>query len=104
MADEVERAGGGKRSAGGSAGGSDQRPPLLGYALGLAILAAPFLALLYGLDAGLLVMALALSAVGGLAILAGRSAEPDLRHRLIVVAAVNAALALACLILLLARQ
>jgi hypothetical protein len=49
-------------------------------------------------------MALTLSAVGGLAILAGRSAEPDLRQRLVVVAAVNAVLAFACLILLLARR
>jgi hypothetical protein len=96
VAGEVERAGNGD--------GPDQRPPLLGYGLGLAILAAPFLALLYGLDAGLLVMALALSAVGALAVLAGRSAEPDLRHRLVVVAAVNAVLAFACLVLLLARQ
>ena len=85
-------------------GGPGDRPPVLGYALGLAILAAPFLALLYDLDAGLAVMSLALSAVGLLAVLAGRDAEPELRQRLLAVGAVNAALALACLVLLLVRN
>jgi hypothetical protein len=92
------------RGAGQTDGGPGDRPPLVGLLLGLAILAAPFLALLYGLDAGLAVMALALAAVGVLALLAARTAEPDLRQRLLVVAAVNAALALACLVLLLVRQ
>ena len=85
-------------------GGPGDRPPVLGYALGLAILAAPFLALLYGLDAGLAVMALALIAVALLAVLTGQNAEPDLRQRLFVVGAVLAVLALACLLLLLARR
>jgi hypothetical protein len=81
-----------------------ERPPWVGVLLGLAILAAPFLALLYGFDAGLAVMALALAAVGLLAFLAARTAEPELRQRLLVVAAVNAVLAFACVVLLAVRQ
>lgn len=84
--------------------GAGERSPLVGLLLGLAILAAPFLALLYGFDAGLIVMALALAAVGLLAVLAARTAEAELRQRLLVVAAVNAVLTFACLILLLVRQ
>jgi hypothetical protein len=76
---------------------------LLGVALGSAILAAPFLALVYGIEAGLLVMSLALAAVGLLAVFASRAAEPDLRLRLLLVAAVNLVLALICLLVLLAR-
>ena len=91
-------------SAGPTSGSPVGRPPLPGLILGLAILTAPFLALLYGLDAGLFVMALALAAVGLLAVLAARNAESDLRQRLLVVAAVNAVLAFVCLIVLLARQ
>jgi hypothetical protein len=82
---------------------ADERPPWVGLALGSAILVAPFLALLYGLEAGLLVMSLALAAVGLLAVLAARSAEPDLRQRLLLVASINLVLALICLLVLLAR-
>ena len=82
---------------------SGDRPPWLGIALGLAILLAPFLALLYGIEAGLAVMAVALAAVGLLAVLSARTADPDLRQRLVLVGAVNAILAFACLLLLLVR-
>ncbi len=93
-----------RHAEGAADGAPGGRPPPVGLLLGLAILAAPFLALLYGLDVGLFVMALALAAVGLLAVLTARDAEPDLRQRLLVVAAVNAVLAVACLVLLLARQ
>jgi hypothetical protein len=83
--------------------GSGGQPPWLSVALGLAILLAPFLALLYGIEAGLTVMAAALAAVGTLAVFTARSADADLRQRLLLVGAVNALLALACLALLLAR-
>jgi hypothetical protein len=82
---------------------TDDHPPWLGLALGLAILVAPFLALLYGIEAGLVVMSMALAAVGLLAVLAARSAEPDLRQRLLLVSSVNLVLALICLLVLLAR-
>ena len=83
--------------------GAGARPPWLGIFLGLAILLAPFLALLYGIEAGLAVMAVALAAVGLLALLTARTVDADLRQRLVLVGAVNALLALACLALLLAR-
>lgn len=76
-------------------------PPLdpargLGCLLGLAILAAPFLAVLYDVDAGLAVMAIALGAGAYLARLAMPAVEPGLRRQLGVAAVVNLALAVAC--------
>ena len=105
MEPETDRTDASERQAGSRpADDAGNRPPVVGLLLGLAILAAPFLALLYGFDAGLAVMAIALAAVGLLAVLAAREAESDLRQRLLVVAAVNAVLAFACVVLLLLRQ
>ena len=83
---------------------SGEREHLLGCSLALAIVAAPFLALLYDLDAALAMTALALAATAALPAQAARSgtAGPPLRPRL-VAAAFNALFALACLIMLIVR-
>lgn len=65
--------------------------------------AAPFLALLYGPTAGLTVATAALAATIALTLDAARTVPRPSRRRLLVAAAVNAALALACLVVLLAR-
>jgi hypothetical protein len=80
------------------------RARLAGCLLAGAILAAPFLALLYDPTAGLAVMALALGATALLAFDAGRrSAGDGARRRLRVAAGVNAALAAACVAAAVAR-
>lgn len=80
-----------------------ERRPGVGCFFGAAMLAAPFLALLYGWNAGLAVMAAALAATTGLAIQAGRTAPPEVRRRLLPVAVVNGLLAAACLVALIWR-
>lgn len=75
----------------------------VGCLLGLAILAAPFLAVLYDLDAGLAVMAVALGAAASLALQALPATDPTLARRLRLAAAVNATLAVACLAVLALR-
>jgi hypothetical protein len=75
----------------------------VGCLLGLAILAAPFLAVLYDLDAGLAVMAVALGAAAYLALQALPAADATLARRLRLVAGVNAVLAAACLAMLALR-
>jgi hypothetical protein len=61
-----------------------------------AILVAPFLALLYDLDAGLAVMALTLAASVELARQAIPQAAPEIRPRIQTVMVVNALLAMVC--------
>ena len=79
------------------------RARLLGRVLAGAILVAPFLALLYGPDAGLAVMALALAATALLTGDAARSAKATLRRWLLVATAVNGTLAATCVVVLIAR-
>lgn len=85
--------------------GADERERRLGGALVLAVVVAPFLALLYDLNAGLTVTALALATTAVLTAQAARSETggPSLRPRLLVAAALNALLALVCLVILLVR-
>lgn len=68
-----------------------------------AILVAPFLALLYDLDAGLGMMAVTLGASVEIARQARHRATPEMRQRLQVVMAVNAGLAIACAVILVVR-
>ena len=95
----------GRRGEGGSPGATPgrDRARLVGRVLAGAILVAPFLALLYGPDAGLAVMALALGATAFLTRDAARGAEADLRRWLLVATAVNGTLAAACVVVLIAR-
>ncbi len=85
--------------------GADEWERRLGGALVLAVVVAPFLALLYDLDAGLAVTALALAATAALVAQAARSGTggPALRPRLLTAAALNALFALACLVILVVR-
>ncbi len=83
-----------------------ERERLLGCGLVLAVVAAPFLALLYDLDAGLAVTALALATTAVLTAQAARSGPggPSLRPRLLTAAAaLNALLGLVCLVILVVR-
>jgi len=64
---------------------------------------APFLALIYGWTAGLVVMTFSLAATTYLAFDAYHTASPDLQPRLRLLVAVNAALSIACLAVLLVR-
>lgn len=82
-----------------------ERERLLGCGLVLAVVAAPFLALLYDLNAGLAVTSLALGATAVLTAQAARfgAGGPAVRPRLLAAAALNALLALACLVILVVR-
>jgi hypothetical protein len=71
---------------------------MIGCGFGGAMVAAPFLALLFDLAAGLAVMAIALGATAWLALDAARGAEPAMRWRLRIVASANGVLMAACLI------
>ena len=84
---------------------SGEREHLLDCSLVLTIVAAPFLALLYNLDAALAMSALALAATAVLAAQAARSGTGDrsLRPRLLTGAALNALLALACVVALMVK-
>lgn len=64
------------------------------YLFVAAMVLAPFLALLYDLNAGLAVMAAALIATTVVTIDAARVAEPLLRRRLLILAWVNGGLGL----------
>lgn len=57
-----------------------------------AMVAAPFLALLYDVNAGLAVLAGALAVTSYLAFDAAKVAEPALRQRLLLLASLNAVL------------
>ena len=73
-----------------------ERARLAGCLLGGAILAAPFLALLYDATAGIVVMTLALGATAFGAAQTARTAGEPGRRRLRAAAVVNALLALGC--------
>jgi hypothetical protein len=73
---------------------SERARGVFGCLMGGAMVVAPFLALTYGLTEGLAVMVAALVASALLAIDAARTAGPAVRRRLLVVAAVNGALAI----------
>ncbi len=74
------------------------RARLAGCFLSAAMLAAPFLALLYDPAAGLAVMAIALGMLAFLATDATGRADPAFRGRLRLAARLNLLLATACLI------
>jgi hypothetical protein len=76
---------------------------LAGYGFVAGMVLAPFLALIYGWNAGLGVMAFALAATTYLVVDVWRTAEPTVKVRLRSLIAVNAALTLLCLGILLAR-
>ena len=79
------------------------RPPLAGCIFAVGVIAAPFLALLYGIEAGLAVMTAALATVTGFGAHAAQHAPAELRRRLLPVVMLNGALAVACLLVLLWR-
>lgn len=79
------------------------RPPLAGCVFAAGVIAAPFLALLYGIEAGLGVMAVALATVTAFGAHAAQHAPPDLRRRLLPAVVLNGVLAVACLLALLWR-
>ncbi len=103
MADRAT--GGGTPPARRGFGGEARLPRgrLPGCFLSGAILAAPFLALLYGPSAGLAAAAVGLAATAVLANDAAPGADPTIARRLRLAARFNAALALACLAVLAAR-
>jgi hypothetical protein len=68
-----------------------------------AMVVAPFLALLYDVNAGLTVMALGLLATAYLCFDTSRSAEPPIRDRLRTVVIVNVVLAAALMIFVILR-
>src|SRR6187551_901682 len=72
-----------------------------GFVAGMVL--APFLALIYGLNAGLAVMACALAATTYLAYDTYRTAAHELQPRLRLLVAINAGLTLLCVGLLIAR-
>jgi asparagine N-glycosylation enzyme membrane subunit Stt3 len=76
----------------------DQRQRLLRYGFIAAILAAPFLGLLYGLWVGALVMAIALLVTAFLVFDLLTQAPPERRERMRRLGLVNVLLAIACLI------
>jgi hypothetical protein len=79
------------------------RASLAGCVFGVGVIAAPFLALLYGIEVGLGVMAVALATVAGFGMQAAQHAPADLRGRLLLAVALNGVLAVVCLVVLLVR-
>lgn len=77
---------------------------LAAYAFAAAMVLAPFLALIYGWNVGLAVMAFALAATTYLAIDAARAADAATLPRLRRMIAVNAALCLLCVVVLVLRE
>ena len=69
----------------------------------LAMVIAPFVALIFGIDAALLVLIVGLSATAYLVVLAGRTMGPAARGRMFATAALNGILALICAIVLIVR-
>lgn len=67
---------------------------IISYLFAGAMVAAPFLALLYDVTAGLGVLAGALGVTSYLAFDAAKVAEPALRQRLLLLASLNAVLTL----------
>jgi hypothetical protein len=68
-----------------------------------AMIAAPFIALLYDVNAGLIVMALGLLATAYLSYDSMKTAEPQLRDRLRTVVIINLVLAAVTVIFVIAR-
>jgi uncharacterized membrane protein len=68
-----------------------------------AMVIAPFIALLYDVNAGLIVMALGLLATAYLSFESMKTAEPQLRARLRTVVIINLALAAALVIFVIVR-
>ena len=79
------------------------RPSFAGCVFGAGVIAAPFLALLYGIEVGLGVMAVALATVSVFGVYATQHAPPDLRRRLLPAIVLNGVLAVVCLLVLLWR-
>lgn len=79
------------------------QPSFAGCVFGAGVIAAPFLALLYGIEVGLGVMAVALATVSVFGVYAAQHAPPDLRRRLLPAVVLNAVLAVVCLLVLLWR-
>jgi hypothetical protein len=75
-----------------------QRRRIIGYGFIVAIIAAPFLGLLYGRGLGVLIMAIALAATTFVAFDLLPTAPPERRVRLRRLGIVNAVLALVCLV------
>ena len=86
-------------------GGPGQIDPrrVAGYGFVAGMVLAPFLALVYGWNAGLGVMTFALAATTYLTFDSYRTAPPDLHSRLRPLVIVNAALTIACFAVLLVR-
>lgn len=76
---------------------------LAGYGFVAAMVLAPFLALIYGWNAGLGVMTFALASTTYLVVDAWRTADPATRLRLRPLLGINAALTLLCLLILILR-
>lgn len=86
----------------GGRGSLDPRK-LAGYGFVAGMVAAPFLALVYGWNAGLGVMALALAATTYLVLDASRTADDDQKRRLQPLLITNAVLTLVCVVILVLR-
>jgi hypothetical protein len=74
----------------------------VGCGFGGAIVVAPFMAWLWGAEAAVGVMAIALAATSYLAIDASRTAETEFAKRLRVLGLVNGMLGIGCLVVLIA--
>ncbi|MFM9105500.1 MAG: hypothetical protein ACKOWF_02240 [Chloroflexota bacterium] len=75
----------------------------IGCLLALAMVAAPFVALLYGVESALAVLALATGATAWLAFAASGAAPPERRPSLLMAAGVNALFCLMAAWMFLAR-
>lgn len=82
--------------------GAERRRRIIGCGFALAMVAAPLLALLYGVTAGLAVLATTLAMTTYLLLDATRL-RPDLRRQLVAIAGVNAVLAALCVAALIWR-
>ncbi len=80
-----------------------ERPPLAGCIFAAGVVAAPFLASLYGLTAGLAVMTLALATTTAFGAHAAHTAPPEIRRRLLPIVVVNGVLVIVCLRVLVGR-
>lgn len=77
---------------------------ILPFFFAAAMVAAPFIALLYDINIGLGVLTLALLATAYAAYDATRAAEPEMARRLKILAAVNGVLGLLAAVLFLVRM
>lgn len=80
------------------------RARVIGGLFALAILLAPFIALLYGTSYGLGMMAIALGATAFLAWDARSQVDPPMYERLAILAAVNLLLAVGAIVVLIATR